>query len=74
MTDLEEFTAFFKGKGVPSSFWPPPSVALDNEHDRELAGLGVCDAIFKFNDDGKFIGVYNYEMGAFIERIAPERE
>lgn len=69
MTDLEAFSEFFRMKGVPFNEYAAP----DDDSDKEMDGLAICDAILKFNDDGEFIGVFNYESGYFHERMpAPE--
>ena len=68
-SDLEEFKAFFGMKGIPFTQYEAP----DDNPDKEMDGLAICDAILKFNDDGEFIGVFNYESGYYHERIpAPE--
>jgi len=67
MTDLEDFKAFFKSKGV--------KFTVDGPDDREGTWVCVHDAQFWFNDHGNYTGTYNYESGHFTERIpAPERE
>lgn len=68
MSDLEAFIEFFTMKGVPFSEWPPPDAEVFDD-DHETDGLAICDAILKFNDDGKFVGVFNYESGHFSKRI-----
>ena len=73
MTDLEQFIEFFTMKGVPFSEWPVPGAEVFDDDDHEIDGLGICDSIFKFNDEGEFKGVFNYENGAFAERV-PAKE
>ncbi|KKN40304.1 hypothetical protein LCGC14_0734610 [marine sediment metagenome] len=75
MTELEAFKAFFKSKGVPFSKWPTPGVPIFEDGERELDGLKICNAILNFDDDGEFIGVWNFKSGYFANRLpAPEGE
>ena len=63
----------FTGKSVAVSEWPVPGDEGFDDDEHEIDGLGICDSIFKFNDEGEFKGVFNYENGAFAERI-PAKE
>lgn len=64
MTDLEDFTAFFKSKGVPFDVDDDPV-----ENCICVIALAVHDAFFRFNKKGEFIGTYNFEMGISSERL-----
>lgn len=55
MTDLDEFKALFKSKGVP--------------HEELFNELCVSCLMFSFDKDGKFVGVHDYEEDVFAERI-----
>ena len=67
MTDLEAFIEFFTMKGVPFSEEEPEAYSIDG-----FVGLAICDAILKFNDEGEFKGVFNYESGHFSKRVKAE--
>ncbi len=66
MNDLEEFSEFFRMKGVPFH--------LDNDPDAAdgVCFLYICDAGLQFNSKGEFEGVFNYESGYFHERLPAE--
>lgn len=57
-TDLYKFNEFYKKMGVAFSQWENGEVTI----------VTVAQAHFRFDKDGKYVGVEADEMGGFQER------
>jgi len=65
MTDLDEFKAFFRKKGVDHEY-------VKSAHDTWNA-IWVGEAQLRFNLDGMYIGRYDFDENQFVRRrTAPE--